>query len=253
MGTAHNPNTWLDKRSRFSSKQQKDATAHASVIRTLVEEEYQRRNGVVQSEAEVTSKAHQNLGPDDPDAEEPLEGGPKTAESPPESVPSNRLLTEVDISADLEGEQPKLLEKVIERNAQAFRLDGRLGNYPVQVDISMKPDAVPVSLAPFPASPKNREVIDDQIDAWLALDVIETSKSPWAAPVFIVYRNGKARMVIDLRKLNESAISDEHPEDFTSSNTCHSGIRTGQPFFNALCKRCWLHSYGSSLSSTLTT
>jgi hypothetical protein len=37
----------------------------------------------------------------------------------------------------------------------------------------------------------------------------EFSKSPWAAPAFIVYRNGKPHMVIDYRKLNEVAISDE--------------------------------------------
>ena len=36
-------------------------------------------------------------------------------------------------------------------------------------------------------------------------------KSPWAAPAFIVYRNGKPRMVIDYRKLNEIVISDEFP------------------------------------------
>ena len=44
------------------------------------------------------------------------------------------------------------------------------------------------------------------MDKW-----IEPSKSPWAAPSFIVYRNGKPRMVIDYRKLNETAISDEFP------------------------------------------
>jgi hypothetical protein len=48
-------------------------------------------------------------------------------------------------------------------------------------------------------------------ESWIQLGVIEPSKSPWAAPVFIVYRNGKPRMVIDLRKLNEMVIADEFP------------------------------------------
>ena len=49
------------------------------------------------------------------------------------------------------------------------------------------------------------------MDKWIQLGVIEPSKSPWAAPAFIVYRNGKPRMVVDYRKLNEIAISDEFP------------------------------------------
>jgi hypothetical protein len=53
--------------------------------------------------------------------------------------------------------------------------------------------------------------MDKQINSWLALGVIEPSRSPWAAPVFIVYRNGKPRMVIDLRRLNQSVIADEFP------------------------------------------
>ncbi|KAI5886077.1 uncharacterized protein SCHCODRAFT_01049283, partial [Schizophyllum commune H4-8] len=76
----------------------------------------------------------------------------------------------------------------------AFGVDGRLGNYPAQVEIRLKPGTQPVSLPPFPASPAKREVIDKQMDSWIQLGVIEPSKSPWAAPVFITYRNGKPRM-----------------------------------------------------------
>lgn len=49
------------------------------------------------------------------------------------------------------------------------------------------------------------------MDAWLQLGVIEPSRSPWGAPAFIVWRNGKPRMVIDWRRLNEQAIPDEFP------------------------------------------
>ena len=49
------------------------------------------------------------------------------------------------------------------------------------------------------------------MDKWIQLGVIEPYKSPWAAPAFIVYRNGKPCMVIDYRKLNEIAISHEFP------------------------------------------
>jgi hypothetical protein len=170
------------------------------------------RTNVARSITEISSKAQRNATEaDDPLAEEPIEGGPKTSEVPEESIPGSQLLTEVDISPDLTIEQRQELEAMILRNQMAFGTDGRLGNYEVKVEIPMKPGSEPVSLPPFPVSPANREVIDKQMDSWIQLGVIEPSKSPWAAPVFIVYRNGKPRMVIDLRKLNEMVIPDEFP------------------------------------------
>ncbi|KAJ4463950.1 hypothetical protein C8R41DRAFT_927171 [Lentinula lateritia] len=120
-------------------------------------------------EAQISSKAQRNATEeDDPLAEEPLEGGPKTAE--------------------------KAIEHVGHANSNAFGLDGHFGNHPAQVKIQMKPDAKPILLPPYSASPANCEVIDKQIDSWLELGVIEPSKSPWGAPVFIVYQNSKPRM-----------------------------------------------------------
>src|SRR6266403_1376537 len=49
------------------------------------------------------------------------------------------------------------------------------------------------------------------MDKWIQLGVIEPSRSPWAAPAFIVYQNEKPRMVIDYRRLNDMVISDEFP------------------------------------------
>ena len=49
------------------------------------------------------------------------------------------------------------------------------------------------------------------MDRWIQLGVIEPSKSPWAAPAFIIYRNAKPRMVVDYRRLNEIAINDKFP------------------------------------------
>ena len=93
----------------------------------------------------------------------------------------------------------------------AFGLDGRLGNHPGLVDIPLQPNAQPISLPPYSTSLANREVIDNQMDSWLQLGVIEPSTSPWGALVFIVYRNSKAHMVIDLRRLNSLVIPDEFP------------------------------------------
>ena len=80
-----------------------------------------------------------------------------------------------------------------------------------KVQIPLNPGAKSISLPPFLSSPAKREVIDKQMDKWIQLGVIEPSKSPWAAPAFIIYRNGKPRMVVDYRRLNEIAITDEFP------------------------------------------
>ena len=66
-------------------------------------------------------------------------------------------------------------------------------------------------MTPYHASPAKREVIDKQVDDWLAKEVIEPSKSAWGFPVIVVYRNGKPRLCIDYRKLNAVAIPDEYP------------------------------------------
>ncbi|KIJ29700.1 hypothetical protein M422DRAFT_99762, partial [Sphaerobolus stellatus SS14] len=76
----------------------------------------------------------------------------------------------------------------------AFRLDGRLGNYDAKVEIKLKPDSQPVSLPPYNASPSKRKVIDEQMDSWIKLEVIEEFKSPWGFPALITYRNGKSHM-----------------------------------------------------------
>ncbi|KIO22427.1 hypothetical protein M407DRAFT_54345, partial [Tulasnella calospora MUT 4182] len=80
---------------------------------------------------------------------------------------------------------------VLMKNQRAFGLDGRLGEYHAKVRINLRQDAKEVSLAPYSASPAKRETIDQQMDSWISLGVIEPSESPWGFPVLIVYRNGK--------------------------------------------------------------
>ncbi|EPT02335.1 hypothetical protein FOMPIDRAFT_1085689, partial [Fomitopsis schrenkii] len=82
---------------------------------------------------------------------------------------------------------------MLRERQQAFAFDGRLGHNPTAVEIKIAPGARPVSLPMYAASPAKRAVIDKQHDAWLAMDVIEPSSSPWAAPVLIAYRNNKPR------------------------------------------------------------
>ena len=140
-----------------------------------------------------------------------MEGGPKTCEVSEEIISSNRLIKELDINPEVPPVKRQQLEQVIQANQLSFSLDNRLGHLDTKVQIPLVPGTKPISLPPFPSSPAKREIIDKQMDKWIQLGIIEPSRSPWAAPAFIVYQNGKPRMVVDYRKLNEIVILDEFP------------------------------------------
>jgi hypothetical protein len=197
IGELRDPRSWLHTRDETNPVDQ-DTLSAANSVRSLLSSLTQPR-------------------PIDP--EEPLHekvsdviGGPKTAETPdPIPIPSSDLLKEVNFNPQLSDHQRIALEELVTRRSGAFGLDGRLGSHATQVEIRLKPGSAPVSMKPYTASPMKREVIDKQLDAWLSLGVIEPSKSPWAFPVLIVFRNGKPRLCVDYRKLNEMTIPDEYP------------------------------------------
>jgi len=139
--------------------------------------------------------------------------GPKTAEPPEfEDIPKEQLISALDINPKLTREQKAKLSKILTINHQAFSLDGRIGKYEgINYEIKLEPDASPVSLPPYSASPEKREAIDKQLDKWYSQEVIEASDSPWGAPVIVVYRNGKPRVCIDYRRINAVSQPDEYP------------------------------------------
>ena len=196
LGIGQDPGAWLDVEPTESSEKGKHI-AQAELVRTLADSMLHPKN---------------YQGPDEPNSDS-VEGGPKTAEVPDFPCSKEDLFKEIHFSPDLTAEQLDKLKDIVNSNSDAFGLDGRLGNFTeTLVEVDLKPDTKPVSLPPFGmGSPEKRRVIDEQMDSWLQLGVIEPSKSPWGAPAFLVYRNGKARMVIDYRKLNEAVIPDEFP------------------------------------------
>ena len=217
VSRSQNPTSWLDKGNKFTERERGDIDAHANFLRGIIRlEEYTVNKNTFSQTAKSEVKtlqdaSRQDYTADEPLMEPPLEGGPKTAEMPEEFTSVTKLLEEVDISPRLTPEQIKQLQGILQRNKDAFGLEGRLGHYSGEVDIPLLPNTKPISIPPFQASPANREVIDKQMDSWIELGVIEPSRSPWGAPVFIAYRNNKPRMVIDLRRLNEQVVADEFP------------------------------------------
>ena len=213
----HDPSAWLDRESQYTKKEIDVINTHANLLKSILNSGRTSvdKNPFAQTARSEVKSLHdasrRDYSSDELLAEPPLEGGPKTAEMPEDSTSSAPFLQEIDISPHLNDIQTNRLQEVLKRHEDAFGLEGRLGHYLEEVDIPLLPDTKPISIPPFQASPANREVIDKQMDTWIKLGVIEPSKSPWGAPVFIAYRNNKPRMVIDLRRLNERVVADEFP------------------------------------------
>ena len=67
-----------------------------------------------------------------------VEGGPKTREVPDYSpIPKEQLLSEVHFGENLSPEQKRKMEEIVLKHQKAFGLDGWLGNYAADVEISL--------------------------------------------------------------------------------------------------------------------
>ena len=199
VGRLADPSTYLDHPEEDSlPKYVASAEAIRAVITgTLKQQDLAKANGPPPEVSDSKLEGEENWGP-------------KTTAVPedPVSGPVSEL---VNLGPDIPSEIMPRLEEVLQKNAQAFGIDGRLGLVDAKVSIPLHPGTTPTSLPMYGASPAKREVIDHQVKAWFEAGVIEPSVSPWGFPVVVVYRNGKARLVVDYRKLNASTIPDEFP------------------------------------------
>ena len=84
----------------------------------------------------------------------------------------------------------------------------------VQVDIQMDPQIKPV-FQPLRRVPIPLEAaVDKKIEELLARDIIETKSGPttWVSPLVIVGKsNGDVRLCLDLRRVNEAVLREQHP------------------------------------------
>ena len=86
-----------------------------------------------------------------------------------------------------------------------------------------------------PINPNLQQQLREQIDEWLAKDVIEPSMSPWNFPLVAVpKKNGKIRWCVDFRQLNDLTEKDAHPIGSVEGNlTSLAGSRIFSALDNA--------------------
>jgi hypothetical protein len=116
-------------------------------------------------------------------------------------------------------EKNRLIE-LLNKNRDCFaRHPYDLGNVKTQpCKFELKPGAQPIKCLPHIASPKQREIIDSEVQKLLEAGIIEEANSPYASPVVLIPKGydeqGKVteyRLTVDLRKMNDLTIKTVYP------------------------------------------
>ena len=109
-------------------------------------------------------------------------------------------------------EAVKLLRVCYENRACFARSEYDIGlakNFEFPIETGENP---PIAEKPRRLSPQQREFVFDNIDELEVKGIIRRSDSPWAAPICVVpKKNGKFRMTLDFRRLNQVTVTNSYP------------------------------------------
>lgn len=118
-----------------------------------------------------------------------------------------------NVNNGLERNQRIRLSTMCEKYRQCFAFNNNeLGKCNFDKLTINTTDNIPVHKPPYRVSPKQREIIEEQVDEMLRDGIIRESKSPYAAPVVLVKKKDESwRFCIDYRALNKKVIMDSYP------------------------------------------
>lgn len=127
---------------------------------------------------------------------------PDLSEITPESISTEHNLTPA--------EKIRLVE-VIQNFPRSY--DGKIGRTSlIQHTIELLPDAKPKKMPTYKYSPKIEQEVDKEIGRLLNMDAIEECTSDFVNPLLPVRKpNGKWRLCLDARRLNQMTKRDEYP------------------------------------------
>ena len=111
---------------------------------------------------------------------------------------------------DINDEQISILKGLLLKYSSCFRPTPRQTAL-VQHYIDTG-NTLPIKLRPYRVPPPHRPVISSEIAKMLAADIVETTNSPYAAPVTLqLKKDGNLRFCIDSRELNAVTVRDAYP------------------------------------------
>lgn len=117
-----------------------------------------------------------------------------------------------DVAGNSKGIPHPEICKVLDDNMDAFSLDGKPGRVSDGTKMIIKTNGD--ALIPEPArrvGPEKAKVIKNTVQQLLDWQVIEPSDSRVSYPLVVVMQNGKWRMCVDYRRLNQATEADRYP------------------------------------------
>lgn len=132
-----------------------------------------------------------------------------------------------DVNPALPQENRDRLLDLLHRYSECFSANSKLRQTPLAKHRIITEDgARPTRQSPYRVSSHEREAIRTQVDDMLSDDIIQPSKSPWAAPVVLVKKkDGTLRFCVDYRRLNKITKKDVYPLpriDDALDHLCHA-------------------------------
>ncbi|UYV77011.1 hypothetical protein LAZ67_14002809, partial [Cordylochernes scorpioides] len=136
----------------------------------------------------------------------------------------NQVETEAEHSED-----PKISEFLIDDSldeSQKEKLRNLLKNYTDIFEFSKRKqfkdvnvkhrintgDHLPTKQRPYRIAPRERQIIQDEVNKMEKLDIIQPSENPWASPVVLIRKkDGSWRFCVDYRRLNKITKKDVYP------------------------------------------
>ncbi|KAF9470754.1 hypothetical protein BDN70DRAFT_820921, partial [Pholiota conissans] len=152
LSTAHTPSSTLDKSSPIKLQ---TLEAQVKTIQALLHPVTQYHHSEIKTIDDLSKRPVENDRPGEPE----VEGGPKTAEVPPTETNLEEFWQNIDINEELDSIKINSLKNILQRNLNAFSINGNLGNYEQHVEIPLVPGTKPISIPPFNASPEKRAII----------------------------------------------------------------------------------------------
>ncbi|UYV63130.1 hypothetical protein LAZ67_2003234, partial [Cordylochernes scorpioides] len=136
--------------------------------------------------------------------------GRKGQYSSPDRRPSQSPLRSHD---SLDESQKEKLRNLLKNYTDIFEFSKRKQFKDVNVKHRINTgDHLPTKQRPYRVAPRERQIIQDEVNKMEKLDIIQPSESPWASPVVLIRKKDVSwRFCVDYRRLNKITKKDVYP------------------------------------------
>ncbi|UYV70710.1 hypothetical protein LAZ67_8000342, partial [Cordylochernes scorpioides] len=122
-------------------------------------------------------------------------------------------ISEFFIDDSLDESQKEKLRNLFKNYTDIFEFSKRKQFKDVNVKHRINTgDHLPTKQRPYRVAPRERQIIQDEVNKMEKLDIIQPSESPWASPVVLIRKkDGSWRFCVDYRRLNKITKIDVYP------------------------------------------